>query len=134
MSAINWVEPGEFEDAPVVLMNRVKNAAGSDITQASTTSVKYKVFACSNKDAVIEASGTQVGTETTETVSSVVFDTLQTAAPWSADSTGYNLKITLPPGSRPDGGWHRVEVVITPTTGSAYPIVWGIKTLPMAGS
>lgn len=135
MSAINWVDgDGVFEDAPLLLMDRVRNMAGAYPTQASITSIKYKVFACEDEDAVIAANGEIVGTETTCVIADVLYDTLQTDSRWTKDTTGYNLAIELPPGSRPAGGWHRIEAVITPVTGSPYPVVWGVRTLAMAGS
>lgn len=131
---IFWDERGEAEDNPIALMNNVKNINGAAITQSSITSITYKVYACADKDEVISGAGEIVGTQTTCTVSDVVFDTLQTTAPWTLDSVGYNLRIDLPGSARPAPGWHRVEIVITPATGSAYTLRWGIKTGALAGS
>lgn len=132
---INWDRRGVAEDNPIALMDRVKNINGALITQASVSSLSYKVYACLSEDEVVDGSGEQVGTTTTLTpVSDYVFDTLQTAAPWDADETGYNLRIDLPGTARPAPGWHRVEITITPTSGSAYTLRWGIKTGALAGS
>jgi hypothetical protein len=145
MSGINWTSA--FEDAVCVLMDQVRNLNKALITQASVHSIKYKVFACDSKDDVIDAIGELVGTEVTCSIPDVVFDTLQTTAPWVADedaeagTDGYNLRINLPASARPSGGWHRVEAVITPKTqggsadtDNAYPVVWGIETKGMIGS
>jgi hypothetical protein len=127
-----------FEDAPIVLMDRVKNIAGAYITQASVSSISYRCDAYSSQtDAEKCSNGTEVTDDTSLTISSVVYDTLQTAAPWdsTADATGYNFRFTLPAASRPVGDkWHRVEVIITPATGDAYPLVWIIETLAMGGT
>lgn len=127
-----------FEDAPIVLMDRVKNIAGDYITQASVSTITYRVDAYSSqRDAETCSNATEVTDDTSLTVSAVVYDTLQTAAPWdsTADSAGYNFRFTLPAASRPVGDkWHRVEVVITPSTGDAFPLVWIIETLAMGGT
>lgn len=129
---IGWYEA--FEDAPVALMDRVRNLSHAYITQASLTSVTYKVYACNTKDDVIAANGT-IGASGTLTVSTVVYDTLQTAAPWTKDATGYNLRYDSPGTDRPTGGlWYRYEILITPTSGGAFPVVWGVYANPMAGS
>jgi len=125
-----------LEDAPIVLMDRVKNIAASYITQASVSTITYRVDAYSSQiDAEKCSNGTEVTDDTSLTISAVVYDTLQTAAPWdsTADATGYNFRFTLPAASRPVGDkWHRVEVIITPSTGDAYPLVWIIETLAMS--
>lgn len=132
---IQWDLRGEAEDNPIALMDRVKNISGALITAASVSALAYKVYACLNQDEVIDGSGEQVGTTTTLTpISTYVFDELQTAAPWTKDDVGYNLRIDLPGTARPAPGWHRVEVTITPVSGSAYTLRWGIKTGALAGS
>lgn len=133
MSRINWTEA--FEDQAVALMDRVKNLAGAYITVASISTLTYKVYLCEDRDAVISASGEIVGTETTLTpIATYVFDALVTTAPWTADATGYNVRLDLPAAKRPTGGWHRVELKFTPTTGDPFFVVWGIRTEAIAGS
>lgn len=127
-----------LEDAPIVLMDRVKNIAGEYITQASVSTITYRCDSYSSQnDAEKCSNGTEVTDDTSLTTSAVVYDTLQTAAPWNstADALGYNFRFTLPAAARPTGDkWHRVEVIITPTSGDAYPLVWIIETLAMGGS
>jgi len=127
-----------FEDAPIVLMDRVKNLDGAYVTQSSLTSITYRVDQyASEGDARACINGTEVVDDTTLTISTVISDTLLTAAPWNstADSTGYNLRFTLPGTARPTGGkWHRVEVILTPSSGGAYPVVWIIDTKAMGGT
>lgn len=127
-----------FEDAPIVLMDRVKNIAGAYITQAAVSTITYRVDAYSSqRDAETCSNPTEVTDDTSLTKTDVVYDTLQTAAPWdsTADATGYNFRFTLPAASRPVGDkWHRVEVIITPTSGDAYPLVWIVETLAMGGT
>lgn len=130
-----------FEDTSIVLMDRVKNLAGTYVTQASLSTMTYRVDEyASEADARSCSNGSPiVGTPTSLTIADCVFDTLQTSAPWdsTADPTGYNIKITMPKTTRPNGGkWHRYEIILTPTSGAddAFPLVWIIETLAIAGS
>jgi hypothetical protein len=131
---IQWDKRGEAEDNPIALMDRVYNINGALVTIASISTITYTSWACLNEDEVISGAGTQVGTSTSCTVASTIYDTLQTAAPWTKDATGYNMRIDLPGSARPAPGWHRIEIIITPVTGSAYTLRWGIKTGALAVS
>jgi hypothetical protein len=126
------------EATGINLMRRVYGNSGADITQATITSIAYSVsqyasyddaWHCTNGTAVI-AGGSLVKT-------SVVFDTLQTAAPWdsTANSTGYNFRYDSPATDRPavtGGGtyWHRYDVVFTPTSGAVFVSSWIVPTTP----
>ncbi len=128
-----------FEDTGCSLMDRVYGNAGTAITQATISIIAYKVYEHSSKeDAIAAVDGTLVaGTASSLTVASVVFDTLQTGAPWdtTADALGYNFRYDSPAVDRPTGGkWYRHEIVFTPTSGAAFAVVWIIECLPMAGS
>jgi len=127
-----------YEDAPIALMDRVKSIAGAYITQASVSTITHRVDEyASQADAVACQNGTEILAATSLTVSAVVFDALQTAAPWdsAADAIGYNFRLDLAGTRRPNGGKvHRVEIVITPTSGGAYPLVWIVETLAMGGT
>lgn len=134
MSKIHYASG--FEDSPIVLMDRVTSVSGAAITQATITSIAYVVHEyASQQEAERDINGSAVGTAGTLTKTDVVFDTLQTGAPWTYDTTGYNFRFTLPGTRRPTGGkWHRVEVTFTPSSGEAFPIVWIIETKALAGS
>lgn len=70
------------EDSSFSLMQRI-HADGVNIEQADVSSIAYKV---TNTNTGVEISGG------TLTVSTVVYDTLQTDSRWEADSTGYNFR------------------------------------------
>lgn len=127
-----------FEDAPIALMDRVKSIAGAYVTQASLSTITYRVDEyASQEDAEQCESGTEILDDTSLTISAVIYDTLQTAAPWdsTADSLGYNFRLDLAGTRRPNGNkWHRIEVLITPSSGGAYPLVWIVETLAMGGT
>lgn len=129
-----------FEDTKIVLMDRVTNLAGAYVTQASLSTMVYRVDEyASEADARACSNGTEIATAQSLTIADCVYDTLQTAEPWDsdADPTGYNVKCVMPKTTRPNGSkWHRYEIMLTPTSGSddAFPLVWIIETLAMGGS
>lgn len=134
MSKVN--KTTAFEDTGVSLMDRIQGNGGTNITQASITSIAYKVYECTSMQKAEAADGT-LGTSGTLNKTTVVFDTLQTAAPWdsNADPTGYNFRYDSVAADRPTGGkWYRYEIVFTPTSGAPFAVVWIVETLPMAGS
>lgn len=90
-----------MEDTSATFMCRMLASDGSAAQQADVSSIAYSVY---------DRTGGSVVTSGTLTVSSVVFDTLQTGAPWTYDSTGYNFKTTLATTAFPTGGrLYRVE-------------------------
>jgi hypothetical protein len=128
-----------FEDCGISLMDRIQGNGGTNITQATISSIAYSVYAYDDEDKAVagDASGTAVVEDTALTVSAVVFDSLQTAAPWdsTADSTGYNFRYNSVAADRPSGEkWHRYEIVFTPTSGAAFAVVWVVHTLALAGN
>lgn len=134
------------EHTPVVLMDRVYGESKQLINQFSIDSISYRVFEyATEEDARADVNGEEVGVAADLDPTVVIFDTLQTAAPWTSQdeeadeqgNKGYNLRFTLPAARRPTGGtWHRVEVWLTPSAGSeeAYALVWLVKTTPLASA
>lgn len=127
-----------FEDNPLVLMDYCKNLAGAAVTQASLSALTYRVDEyASQEDAEQCESGTETVDDTALTISSCIYDTLQTAAPWDAvaNATGYNLRFTLPGTARPNGNkWHRVEVNGTASGVTFAMAVWIVETKAMGGT
>lgn len=127
-----------FEDAGISLMDRVQGNGGTNITQAAITSISYSVYEYTSKDAATQGSGgTLIVGPSSLTVSAVVFDTLQTAAPWdsTADSTGYNFRYNSVAADRPTGDrWHRYEIAFVPASGANFKVVWVVHTLPIEAS
>lgn len=120
-----------YENSGAVLMARATGNSGAAVTQASLSSITYKVFdASSTTPYTAIASGTL-------TIGSVIFDTLQTGAPWTADSTGYNFLWTAPAsafanlssGLNPDQHTYRVEILFTPTSGEVFWAVFELTGL-----
>ncbi len=80
-----------YEDVVVVnegstcsLLARVTDTVGTVLTQSDISSIEYQIYPEDSTTAVVGA--------TSLTVSSVIYDTLQTHAAWIKDTTGYNFR------------------------------------------
>lgn len=123
MSAMAIVTGGLLPGSTgVVLMARIVGADSVPITQATISTITYVVRNTTQ--------ATTAQASTSLTVSSVVFDDLQTADDaWSIDSptspgpdgrSGYNLRFTVPASvlsPTVDLDDYRVDVLITPSSG-----------------
>lgn len=104
-----------WEDGGAQCMARVSGQDGAAITQASLSSITCKVFdiSTSTPDGVVATP--------TVTISTSVFDTLQTDARWTKDSTGYNFRHSLAASVFATGDHvYRVEYKLAPTSGEAF--------------
>lgn len=75
------------ELTPVTTCARLVLANGANAVQASFSAAKYAIYDMSGDPETAIASGSL-------TVSTVVFDTLQTDGYWTADALGYNFRHT----------------------------------------
>ncbi len=134
MSRINYFEC--FEDGGATLMDRILGNAGTAITQATISAIALKVYECTSKENAINAVGDEVsGVGGSLTVADYVYDTLQTAAPWSAGGTGYNFRYNAAAAIFPSGSkWYRLEFKFTPATGAPFFVVWVGFAEPIAMS
>jgi hypothetical protein len=111
-----------WEDAGCTFLARIRNTTGSYITQATLSSIAWKVF---DLDSATPNTATASGTCT---IASTVYDSLQTEADvWTKDGTGYNWKYTMAASNFPDGNngttlqrRYRVEFLFTPTSGEVF--------------
>ena len=118
-----------WEDGAATCMARVLGNAGTAITQASLTAITYKIYDIdSDTPTTVVSSGTV-------TISTDVFDTLQTGARWTIDSTGYNYLTTFAASNFATPN-HRyvIEVTFDPTSGDNFPCVFQIAVVPIIGS
>jgi len=114
------------EDSSFSVLARV-DANGTDITQAATSSITYSAWDKADSSTTV-ASGTL-------TVSSVVYDTLQTDGRWSADATGYNFKHDIGATVLTSGGkTYRFEYKVTMTDGGVSHLIYDINTVELWGS
>lgn len=114
-----------FEDSGASCMARIVGNDAANATQASITGITYSVY--NGDTAIIEDSAL--------TVATVVFDTLQTDARWTEDSTGYNFRHDLPATTFPTGdAVYRVEYVFNPVSGEDFAVVFELTALNVMGS
>jgi cystathionine beta-lyase/cystathionine gamma-synthase len=110
-----------WEDSGFSIMGRVLGPDATNVTQAGVTSIAFSVYDKANL-AVALSTGTM-------TVSTVIFDTLQTDARWTVDSTGYNFRYDAPNTLLPRGSaTYRLEVAFTPASGSPFHTVYEATT------
>ena len=116
-----------YEDGSAQVMARVLGNDASAVTQSSISSGTYTVH-----DYYLN---TEVTSSTSLTIASVIFDTLQTDARWSADSTGYNFRFTVPAASLPSANTvYLVHAVLVPSSGENIPVHWKLTTMEVIRS
>ena len=110
-----------YEDTGVTCMSRILGDDAAAITQSTTSAITVAVFKNTSTTATYTAS---------LTVADVVFDSYQTDARWSLDSTGYNWRYAVV-ASVFDAGdaTYRLEFKFTPTSGSQYFVIFEIDTV-----
>ena len=107
-----------YEDSTFTLMARFE-VAGSNGVQADCVSIQMKAWKTTDFDnTVLDAA---------LTVSSVVFDALQTDGRWTRDGTGYNFRYDVADTICTDAGaLYLFEAVIETSGGSLPPMVWEV--------
>lgn len=116
-----------FEDAGVSLMARVYAADATILVQADLSSITCSVYDVSSPSSAVATP--------TVTISSVVFDTLQTDARWTEDSTGYNFRHDLAATVfATPGKIYRVEYKFTQTGGEIFFLVFEVSVVGVYGS
>ena len=107
-----------YEDSTFALMSRFE-VDGVNATQAVCTSIAIKAWDTSDY-------GTEV-LNAALTVSTVVFDTLQTDGRWTADGTGYNFRYDVADTvCTVAGALYRFEVVVETSGGTLPPIAFEV--------
>ena len=112
-----------WEDSAATLMARVVGADGSHITQATINAISYKIF-----DLNSATPGTAIKSGNL-VVANTVFDSLQTDARWTEDSTGYNFRVTQAADTSvfaTGGHRYRQEILFDPVTGEDFWVVFEI--------
>jgi len=125
MSNVNYTSV--VEDTGKRLMNRITDDQGSDHQQADISSIAYKVFDVNDLTTEIASASL--------TVSTVIYDTLQTDSAWDTDTTGYNFGWSAPASIFPTGGIvNKVEISFTPASGEAFKLIWFVRVISVSGS
>ena len=118
-----------------VLMARVVGYNNVPITQASLSAIAFRL-----RDVTAESSGTPRSL----TISSVVYDTLQTTTTdpsWTEDSTGYNFRYVVPASDvtwtpaldvagNPIPHLFQADVLFTPASGEAFVVPFFFWSIP----
>jgi len=111
-----------WEDTGLTIMARLRGNTGAYILQADFSGIAASVFPIKDADnPTLNAAAL--------TVSSVVFDTLQTTSDdprWTADGTGFNFLYTVPASAFATPGKHRLEIVFNPSSGDDWPLVYTV--------
>ena len=118
-----------WEKGSVRVMARIEGEAGTAITQATIVEIAMKITLLPARTVI---------TPPPITVSDVIFDTLQTDARWTVDSTGYNFAHWI------DGATylttpsviHRLEYTFTPSTspGYVFPVLIDVSPRELIGT
>lgn len=116
-----------FEDTTVKFLARLMVDASNVLTaavQADFSAITYAVY----------SGETSIGTGTL-TVSSVIYNSLQTGSIWTVDSTGFNFKATLAASLFPTGNTtYTVEFKHTLADASVFWSVFEVRTHAIATS
>ena len=115
-----------YEDTGTTCMARIMGDDASAITQAGISSITLNVFKDDSTTAEITV---------TPSISTCVFDTYQTDARWSKDSTGYNFRHQIPSSVMDTGdATYRCEYKFVPTSGNQWFVVYLIDTVEIRTS
>lgn len=106
-----WKDVSLAEDTGEPIMARIYGNANTAISVASLSSISYSVY----------RNGSSVDSGTL-TVADVVFDTLQTDAAWTVDTTGYNFKWDLPDTICTEPGTYELVITFNPATGGDFKL------------
>lgn len=111
-----------WEDQAVTTRARLEKDDGTAIVQADVTEVRVKV---------LDRKTEQVITNATLTISSVIYNTLQTTG-WTEDALGYNFKHSTTTGQFDGGRSYRLEYTISTVADGPLTVAVDVKALPKA--
>jgi hypothetical protein len=132
MANANDIYGNAFKNGSAILMARIVGAGGANIVRADITAIRYSVYLLDDQDpdartAVANHDNVALS------VASVVFDSLQTDATWTVDTTGYNFKHVLNVSSSPAfsvaGRRYLVEYRLTPAAGQVILVRFRINVV-----
>lgn len=120
--SVFWVNEGT---SPTIMGNFLIHD-GTSAQKADITSISYKVYDVDDATAVV--------IEGDLAKADVFFDTLQTDARWTIDSTGFNFAWPAPATICPDSGKrYRVQFTTTPAVGTVIKDAVILPTRPFSG-
>jgi hypothetical protein len=108
-----------LEDSSVVVMARVLATDRQFAVQADVSAIALKVADFTTAEETHDA---------TLVVADTVFNTLQTDARWTVDSTGYNFRYTVPYTAFPTGDrTYRIEALFVLSDGARGKVPWQVR-------
>ena len=121
-----------FKNGSVTLLARIVGAGGANVLQADINTVKYTVYLLDDQN---PDSRTAVSEHANVTlaVADVIFNTLQTDAIWTVDTTGYNFRHVLDVSAHQAftvaGRRYLVEYQLTPAVGQIILVRFRINVI-----
>jgi hypothetical protein len=116
----NDIEGVVFKNGAATLLARVVGADETAVQQADISAAEYTAYLLDQSDPDV-ATAVEGHEAVDLVVADVIYDALQTAAPWDVDSTGYNFACTLDVGEHQvftiAGRRYRIVVTLTPASG-----------------
>ncbi len=109
-----------FKNGSVTLLARIVGAGGANVIQADINTIKYSVYLLDDQNPDNRTAVTE-HTNVTLAVADVVFNSLQTDAMWTVDTTGYNFRHVLDVSAHQAfgvaGRRYLIEYQLTPAIG-----------------
>lgn len=121
-----------MKNGTVTLMARIVGVDAVNIIRADIASIQYSIYLLDDRDA--DARTSVAGhTDVSLTVADVVFDSLQTDALWTVDTTGYNFRhvpdVSTDAAFAIAGRRYLVEYRLTPVVGQVILVRFRINVL-----
>lgn len=119
-----------FKNDSVILMARVLGEDAAAVTQVDIASALYTLSLLDDDDPDV-ATVVSGHEDVDVTVSGLIFDSLQTDALWSVDTTGYNFKHVLDVSANQAfgeaGRRYRVRFELTPVSGQVIVVRFELR-------
>ena len=121
-----------FKNGSATLLARIVGPDGANILQSDVNTIEYTVYLLDDQDPDSRMPVTG-HTDVALTVADVIFNTLQTAAIWTVDATGYNFRHVLDVSSNQAfavaGRRYLVEYQLTPAVGQMILVRFRINVI-----
>lgn len=109
-----------FKNGSAVLLARIVDATGANVQQAGLAAIEYSIYEldpCRPDESVAVTGHDRVAVS----VSSVIFNALQTGGLWTADDVGFNFRHEINVSSADAfpkaGAQYQIRYELTPTSG-----------------
>ncbi len=121
-----------YKNGSAILMARIVDSAGAYIQQSGVSQIEYSIFEldpCRPDNVVAVAGHDSVALS----VSSVIYDSLQTGGLWTVDATGYNFRhqinVSQNEAFPKAGTQYQVRYELTPSAGQKSIIRFQLRVI-----